>query len=243
MPAVTRKTADLKDKILSNIDQKFNELKLEFLSELKDHIKKEVSEDIKTEIKKREELESTVPLLQEHVKNFQKHVSILKRKNEELDQYGRRCYLRIEGVPSVENESSDDVLGKVKSLITESGCEIPDVVIDRAHRIGRGYKDKTRNVPCKSITVRFLTFRNRTLFYRNSRKLKNAKVWLDLTKKRYKIFTNAIDFLKAYKNVDYVMVDNNCRLKVSLKNGRSSFFDNISDLKNLIVKENNVMIF
>ena len=139
MPAVTRKMADLKDKILSNIDQKFNELKLKFLSKLKDHIKKEVSEDIKTEIKKREELESTVSLLQEHVKNFQKHVSILKRKNEELEQYGRRCYLRIEGVPSIENESSDDVLGKVKSLITESGCEIPEVVIDRAYRIGRGY--------------------------------------------------------------------------------------------------------
>ena len=55
----------------------------------------------------------------------------------------RRCCLRIEGVPSVENESSDDVLGKVKSLITESGCEIPDVVIDIANRIGRGYNDKT----------------------------------------------------------------------------------------------------
>ena len=30
--------ADLKDEILSKIDQKFNELKLEFLSELKDLI-------------------------------------------------------------------------------------------------------------------------------------------------------------------------------------------------------------
>ena len=35
---------------------------LEFLSELKDQIKKEVSEAIKTEIKKREELASTVSL-------------------------------------------------------------------------------------------------------------------------------------------------------------------------------------
>ena len=40
MPAVTRKMTDLKDKILSKIDKKFNELKLEFLSELKDQIKK-----------------------------------------------------------------------------------------------------------------------------------------------------------------------------------------------------------
>ena len=73
------------------MDQKLSEPKLEFLSELKDHIKKEVSGAIKTEIKKREELESTVSLLQEHVKSFQKQVSILKCKNKELEQYsGRR---------------------------------------------------------------------------------------------------------------------------------------------------------
>ena len=64
------------------------------------------------------------------------------------------------------------------------------------------------------------------------------KVRLDLTKKRYKIFTDAIDFVKAYKNVDYVMVDINCRLKMFFKNGHSSFFDNVSDLKNVIVEEN-----
>ena len=133
--------AYLKDQILSKIDQTFNELKLEFLSELKYQIKKEVSEAIKTEIKKLtkelEELESKVSLLQKHEKNFQKQVSVLKRKNEELQQYGRRLCLRKEGVPSVENKSSDDDLDKVKSLITESECEIPNVVIDRAQRIGK----------------------------------------------------------------------------------------------------------
>ena len=70
--------ADLKGEIYSKIDQKLNKLKLEFLSELKDQIKKEVSEAIKTEIKKREELESTVSLLQEHVKNFQTQVTVLE---------------------------------------------------------------------------------------------------------------------------------------------------------------------
>ena len=98
MPAVTRKMADLKDEILSKIDQKFNKLRLEFLSELNDQIKKEVSEAIKTETKKREELEPIVSLLQEPVKNFQKQVSILECKNEEPKQYGRMCCSRIEGV-------------------------------------------------------------------------------------------------------------------------------------------------
>ena len=102
-----------------------------------------------------------------------------------------RCYLRKEGVPSVENESSVDVL-------------------------------KLENVPCKSIIVRFSTFRHRALFYRNRSKLKNAEVRPDLTKNRYKIFTDAIDFVKAYRNVDYVMVHINCRVKMFFKNGRSS---------------------
>ena len=110
----------------------------------------------------------------------------------------------------------------MKSLITDSGSEITDVVIKRAHRIGKGYKEKTRNVPCKSIIVRFSTFRHRTFFYRNRNKLKNAKVRSDLTKNRCKIFTDAIDFVKAYRNVDYVMVDINCRVKIFFKNGCSS---------------------
>ena len=81
MPAITRKMAHLKDQILLKIHQKFNELKLEFLRELKDQIKKkEVSEAIKTEIKKSEELKSIVSLLQEHVKNFQKQVKVLECK-------------------------------------------------------------------------------------------------------------------------------------------------------------------
>ena len=95
--------------------------------------------------------------MREHAKSFQKQVSVLECENEELEQYGRRLCLRIEGVPSVENESLDDVLDKVKSLITLSECKIPDVVIDRAHRIGKGYKDKTQNVPCKSIIIRLST--------------------------------------------------------------------------------------
>ena len=55
--------ADLNKEILSKIDQKFSELNLEFLSELKDQIEKEVSEAFKTAFKKLEELKSTVSLL------------------------------------------------------------------------------------------------------------------------------------------------------------------------------------
>ena len=157
MPAVTRKMADLKDKILAKIDKKFREFKSDFITKIKDQIKNEVSEGIGAEIRKREELESTVAVLQQHVKNCQKQIMVLQSENEELEQYGRRLCIRV-GVPTTDNETSEEVLKKVKPLINEAECDIPHVAIDRAHRIGNGYKDRKTNTFCKSMIVRFTTF-------------------------------------------------------------------------------------
>ena len=95
----------------------------------------ELAEALKEKYRKREELLSTVSLLQEHVHYYQNHLNQIKCENEELEQYRRRCCVRIEGIPLVENETSDEVLGKVMSLMDEAECDIPEVVIDRAHRM------------------------------------------------------------------------------------------------------------
>ena len=161
----------------------------------------------------------------------------MQQANEELEQYGRGLCVRTDGVPRVDNETSDEVLDKVKSLIKETSCDIPDVVIDRAHRIGKGYNDKKTNFSCKSIIVRFTTFRHRTMFYRSRANLKNdVKLKLDLTKNKYKNFTKAIGTVKSCDNVNYVMVDINCRLKVVLKNGNGIFFTDIMSLKEILEK-------
>ena len=119
---------------------------------------------------------------------------MLQRENEELEQYGRRRCIRVEAVPTTDNETLEEVLKKAQSLINEAECDIPDVAIDRAHLIGNGYKIRNNtNIFCKSIIVRFTTFRHPTMFYRNRSKLKNnAKVKLDLTRKRYTTFTKAL---------------------------------------------------
>ena len=39
MPAVTRKTTDLKNDILAKIDEKLREFKFDFINEIKDHKK------------------------------------------------------------------------------------------------------------------------------------------------------------------------------------------------------------
>lgn len=50
-------------------------------------------------------------------------------------------------------------------------------------------------------------------------KVKNVKVKLDLTKKRYSIFIEAMELLKNNEVVQFVIADINCRLKVVFKDG------------------------
>ena len=68
------------------------------------------------------------------------------------------------------------------------------------------------------------------MFYRHRANLKNnVKLKLDSTKNKYKIFTKVIETVKSDDNVNYIMVDINCRLKVVLKYGSGKVFtDNIS---------------
>ena len=73
-------------------------------------------------------LKSQVTLLQNHVSTV-KHA--LDKKVDELEQYGRRVCLRIEGVEHQVNEKSEEVL----NIIKESEAEIPESVLDRAYRI------------------------------------------------------------------------------------------------------------
>ena len=54
--------------------------------------------------------------------------------------------------------------------------------------------------------VRFNTLKYRTLFYRKSASLKNVRVKIDLTKRRYEVLKNAITSVNGNKDVDYVMV-------------------------------------
>ena len=79
-------------------------------------------------------------------------------RNEELEQYGRRLCLRIDGVPTVKNESSDDILEFTKSLFKEAKVAVPNIVLDRANRIGPSYTDRITSKKCKSIIARFTTF-------------------------------------------------------------------------------------
>ena len=114
------------------------------------------------------------------------------KKVDELEQYGRRVCLRIEGVEHQANEKSEEVLEKVVNIIKEPETEILKSVLDRAHRIVPTHTDNNTGKKMQNIIVRFTTFRHRTLLYANPENIKScARIRLDLTKDRYSLLVSA----------------------------------------------------
>ena len=109
---------------------------------------------------------------QEQISESKKQNRAIAASCEETAQYSRRLCLRINGVPSVDSKTSSGVHKKVKQICAESNLEISDSILDRAHRIGKPYFGKIKKVKCKSIIVRFNTFRHRTLLYTAKKDIK-----------------------------------------------------------------------
>ena len=172
-------------------------------------------------------------LLQEQVMSL-KHANLqMQNSKEELEQYGRRLCLRINGVPVKSDETSDDVLKYIKEMFDEGELDFSDTVIDRAHRIGPEYSDYKTKKKCKAIIVRFTTFRHRTLVYRARKQIRDVKIRLDLTKERHALLLEANNLVKGNNDVKFCFVDINCRLKIKWEDELrpDSFFSSLEDLK------------
>ena len=114
------------------------------------------------------------------------------------------------------------------------GLEIPDTVIDRAHRIGVPYVDKTTKKSCKSVIVWFSTFRHRTIIYRAKKNVKSpVRVKIDLTKKRHNLLFPANKYVSNIDSVKFCYADFNCTLKIKWEDEsiNDTFFYFLAELK------------
>ena len=154
-----------------NVTKVFNNV----LNDLRKEITKQIQNEIKSYCKY---FESENQMLK-HLVSKLRRLNISNQNNdEELEQYGRCLCLQIDGVPTKTNESRDDVLDSVKSLFNVAKLDIPELVIDRAHRIGSRYLHASSNNYCKN----FITTHHRTMFCRAKNKLKRrVRVKLDLS--------------------------------------------------------------
>ena len=241
--------------ITRKMEEKFEELKCYFnakmseqeenltkvlnntLNDLREEITKQIQNEIKSHCK---HLESENQMLKHQVSELRR-LNISNQNNHEgLEQYGRRLCLRIDGVPTKTNESSDDVLDSVKSLFKEAKVDIPESVIDRAHRFGSRYLDASSNNYCKSIIVRFTTLYHRTMFYRAENKSKRGmRIKLALTKSRYALLKRANDHVKEVPSIKFCYADVNCRLKVKFndENQKDIFFSSFDDFRDIVDME------
>ena len=200
-------------------------------------LRTEITKEIQHEVSKQcKQLDSENKMLRKQVTELQELNINSQLHNEELEQYGRRLCLSINGVPTVKDESSDDILEFTKSLFKEAKVSVPDNVLDHAHRIGPSYMDRITSKKCKSIIVRFTTFRHRTLFYRAIKNLKSGfMVKLDLTKSRFKLLRKANDHVKEIPAIRFCYADVNCRLRVKFHDAKQedvffSTFDGLCDI-------------
>ena len=133
-----------------------------------------------------------------------------------MEQYSRRQCLWSEEIVKTCKEKVEDVINLVKDCFAVADVDIPDTVLDRAHRIWSVYKyESDQNI--QGIIVKFNNFRYRSMFYKNWKKLKGGKrIWIDLTSNRYNLLktTNALIKRMKMEITVYTFSDVNCRLKV-----------------------------
>ena len=150
-----------------NLTKDFN-----VLNDLWEEIPKQIHNEIKSHCK---HLESENQVLKHQVSELRRLNISNQNNHQELEQYGRRLCLQINDIPTKTKKLSDDVLDSMKSLVKEAKVDIPESVINCAHRTGSRYLDaSSSDNNCKSIIIHFTTFCQRTMLYRAKNKLKRA---------------------------------------------------------------------
>ena len=87
----------------------------------------------------------------------------------------------------------EEVFKKTENMLKKVYPNLSGDCIDRAHRIGPDYTCYKSQEKCRSIMVRFVSFKHRTSFNRKRASLKNVKiVKIDLTKRRCEALKKAI---------------------------------------------------
>ena len=110
---------------------------------------------------------------------LQKHVIKLEYDHDDLKQYGCCFCMRSEDILAEKDETADKVFSKAENILNKACPNLSGDCIDRAHRI------KKTNKTCHSVIVCFTSFKHRTSTYQNRNILKDVRVKLDLTKKKY----------------------------------------------------------
>ena len=209
---------------MSEFETKYNEIKSDFETKYNE------------QNKKIEELKSQIALKDQTVAG-------LMTKCDDNQQYSRCSCLRIHGIETKTKESNEDIIEKIKECYEALEIPFSEANIDRAHRIGKEYSDKTTGKKVKSITVKFKSWKSRQQLYNSrprfdkNRKKKpgqNFTISVDLTKRRYELLMKARGLIKDNDAIDFVFSDINCSLGVKFNDDSFKYFNSEQELYNII---------
>ena len=163
-------------------------------------------------------------------------------KSDDVEQYGRRFCLRINGIPLKTREKEQDLRERVHKEITSMGLNIPREAIDRIHRTGKKFesddRDEDGNVTGVSIKqqviMHFTGWRSRTMVYRARKKSKLLRFKVDLTRRRAKLLAKAKKDTEGIDQIKYVFADINCRLNVRFSDDSFKVFNTKTELAEII---------
>ena len=153
------------------------------------------------------EQEQRIEKIESENEILKRHVDLLISGQDDHEQYSRRLCLCIDGMelpPPGEDETSEQCLDKVLKILEKMDVQIPNSVIDRAHRIGRPKKPtEPSGKVTQQIISRFTSWRHKTMVYRARKKAsKHIKFRLDLTKKRLNLLIPGNEILKPHRNME-----------------------------------------
>lgn len=153
--SIEKKLQELEDKI-KNLEKENSELKesVEFVGDVMDN---KCNED-------RDKIEKQEKNIQENAKKIEKHEEILKQQQTQMDKQesedknrmriqedrSRRNNLRIDGIFEHQNESWSSTKRKTANFFKDD-LGLSDIVIERAHRVGKKENGKKRTIVLKLL--------------------------------------------------------------------------------------------
>ena len=164
----------------------------------------------------------TIPLIQLEVekagKKHKKEMSVLKLQERITTWSLKKMTLSSmdAGCPSELTvyllSSRKQQITFMKRLANSSGKHVQIylcLALTEPTALGLKYKSYKNKKKCCSIIVRFISFRHRKMFYKNRKRLKDVRIKLDLTKRRYGILKDAIDLAREHLDLDFAFGDVN----------------------------------
>ena len=151
------------------------------------------------------------------------------------EQYSRKINLKIDNVEIIKNETPTILFDYIKERVNALGLGIKDCEWDRCHRLGPRYEKNGKTY--QKVILRLCNWRSRNVIYKNRKSLPFF-VMADLTDSRQKSFEFAKDEIlnevAAQRTIDYVFIDENCKLKVKTKSKKFFAFSTKKEFLSLV---------